>query len=126
MADENTSNLFTDDEIKTLEGEHRRIARVPHEDGEFEYVVKPGDKLQWKLFRKSINNEDERPDAQETFVMQTVVAVAYAGKRAFGKDDARKLLTELLKDWVAAADDKKVTDVLVRLNSGVGVQRAKM
>lgn len=119
------TNTFTDDEVRGLEAQHKRIGRIPHEEGLYEIVIRHAEKLQWRVFRASAHKEDEVSDAQETLIRQCVVAVAYEGEKAFGKDAARALLDRLLLDWPAVPDDKKVSELIKKLNSGVGARSAK-
>lgn len=125
MADATSPNTFTDDEIAALEATHKRIARIPHEDGLFEIIIRHAEKLHWRVFRGSAHKEDEVADAQETLIRQCVVAVKYEGEVAVTKEAARALLDRLLIDWPAVCDDKKVSDLIKKLNSGVGVRSAK-
>jgi hypothetical protein len=118
-------NTFSDDEMAALEAANKRVARIPHEDGVYEIVIRHAQKLEWRKFRGSAHDEDAISDAQETLITQCVVAVAYEGEKAIGKDAARALLARLLNDWTAVCDDKKVSDLIKKLNSGVGARSPK-
>lgn len=125
MADatpNSSTNSFTDDEIKQLETVYRRVAVVPHEDGEYEYVFGPAAKLQWRAFRGAANDEDKRADAQETLIKQTVVAVAYKGRKELEQAGARKLLDELLADFTSAADGREVSRLVFKVNGQAGAR----
>lgn len=124
MADA-VSSTFTDEEIKALELEHRRIGRLPHEEGAYEVVIRSADKLQWRAFRNAAHDDDARADAQENLIMATVVAVAYGGEKAIGREPARALLKKLLDDYPAMPDDKHVSAMIKRLNGGVGARQGK-
>lgn len=119
------ANTFSDDEIKALESEHRRVGVVPHEDGEYEYLLGPADKLQWRNFRANANDDDRRADAQEQLIKATVIAVAYKGQKAIGKADARKLFEELLADYVSATDGKAISAVVFKVNGQAGARSGK-
>lgn len=122
-------NTFTAEEIRTLESTYRRIGVIPHADGEYEIVIKPAEKLQWRDFRAAANDESRRPDAQEHLIKMCVVAVAYGGKKmiALGAADVaavRALLDELLADWPSGADGAEVSRMIFKVNGQAGA-RAK-
>lgn len=116
---------FTADEVATLEGAFRRIAIVPHEDGEYSYAFKPAEKLQWRAFRAAANDEDKRSDAQEQLIKQCVVAVIYKGERALDVPSARALLDKLLNDYVSATDGREVSKLIFKVNGQAGARAGK-
>ncbi len=118
-------NAFTADEIAGLEAQFKRVGRIPSADGAFEFVIRPAQKAEWRMFRGSAHNEDAVSDAQETLITQCVVAVAYEGEKAFDKDAARALFARLLSDWCAVCDDKKVSDMIKAMNANVGQRSPK-
>jgi hypothetical protein len=118
-------NTFTADEIKALELEHRRIGVIPSSEGAFEVVIRSAEKLQWRKFRSAALDDDSRADAQENLITDTVVAVAYAGEKAIGKEPARALLKKLLNDYPAMCDSKHTSDLVKKLNGDVGPRAGK-
>lgn len=117
------SSSFTDDELKQLETVYRRIAVIPNDEGAYEYVIQPAQKLQWKAFRGAANDEDKRADAQETLIKATVVAVAYNGRKEAGDvAAARKLFDELIADYTSAADGKEISRLIFKVNGQAGAR----
>jgi hypothetical protein len=116
------SNSFTDDEIKQLETVYRRIAVISNEDGAYEYVIQPAQKLQWRAFRGAANDEDKRADAQEQLIKACVVAVKYNGEASSDVDSARKLLDRLLADYTSAADGKEISRLIFKVNGQAGAR----
>lgn len=116
---------FTPDEVATLETAYRRIAIVPHEDGEYSYAFKPAEKLQWRAFRAAANDEDKRSDAQEQLIKQCVVAVVYKGERSTDVPTARALLDKLLSDYVSATDGREVSRLIFKVNGQAGARSGK-
>lgn len=123
MAD-TIENTFTEEERAALEAEHRRIAIISSEGGDYEIVIGPADRLQWRTFRSKSTKEDERDSAQEVLVTSTIVAIAYKGAKTIGKVEARKVLGELLKDWAGCTDGAEVFGLLKRVNMGQGERRS--
>jgi len=119
-------NVFTPEERTQLEAMYRRVAIVSSEDGAYEYVLKPAEKLQWRAFRATSSDVDRRDGAQETLVLSTVVACAYNGEKTLDAQEARVMLEKkLLQDWTGAADGADVFKLINKLNMGQGAARAK-
>lgn len=117
-----SANVFTDEEIAALEAAHRRIARVPGGEGDYEIVFRSAKKSEWSMFRKRAHDDDvrEKAEAQEVLLTQCVIAVVYRGQKAIGVTEARKLLAEVLDDYPQIPDDKNVSNLIKKVNGGVG------
>lgn len=81
--------MLSDEDIKKLEAEHKRVAHLRGKNGEWEVVFRKPSRAEYKRFRASSHNKDMAADAQETLARQCVV---YPSREAF---DA------LLEDWPA-------------------------
>lgn len=118
-------NTFTQEEIDALEAEHERIAILPNEDGLFTYIIKPAEPMQWRQFEGKAHKEDEVAGATAIIVECTVVAVAYKGEKATGKEPARALWRRLLKGCPAAASGKATVQQVMRVNGAASAARGK-
>lgn len=123
---EQVENTFTQDERDALELEYRRIAIITSESGEYEIIVGPADRIQWRTFRAASGDDNKKDAAQETLVTATICAIAYRGEKTSGRKEARGVLVEkLLKDWAGCCDGTEVFKLLHKVNMGQGERRAK-
>lgn len=122
-------NNFTDDEIKALETEYEDVL-VLHdgldaEERRYTYVLRPAEPLQWRQFESKASNEDTAAQAMAPFIQSTVVAVAFKGEKAIGKDAARKLWERLIKRYAAAASGKDLVQAVMKFNGAAKATRSK-
>ena len=129
MSDEKPTNDFTADEIAALSNEYEDVL-VLHDPFEedvprFTYVLKPAEPLAWREFEKKASNEETAAVAMAPFVKSCIVACAYKGEKAIGKDAARALWDRLLKRYPAAASGKELVQGLMRFNGAAKADRGK-
>lgn len=81
--------MLTDEDIKKLEADHKRIAHIRAKDSEWEVVFRKPTRAEYKRFRSSINDPQNAADAAEQLARCCIV---YPTREAF---DA------LLEEWPA-------------------------
>lgn len=84
--------MLSEEELKTLEDTHKRVAHIVGKNNAWEIVLRKPTRAEYKRFRSMATNETQKADAQETLARSCVV------------HPTREAFDALLEDYPAAAD----------------------
>ena len=129
MSDPAPINTFAPEEIAALEAEHEDVLvmRDPFEEEEarYTYVMRPAEPLAWRDFERKVNDKEQIAQALPVLVKSCVVAVAYKGEKAIGKDAARALWDRLLKRYPAAVSGNDLIAGIMKFNGAAKAAHSK-